>query len=457
MIMAKMILAGAAIVVLLLGGSQLVSQTTAVVTVASDPGVRCADIGAGGSINGLTGSQAAFFEVGQEDFLEAEGVSDGLGPRFNLDGCAGCHSQPAVGGTSPAPFLTPGPGCTPAPNPQVAMATFMGANNTVPSFIKVDGPVREARFKFNPDGTRDGGVHGLFVISGRSDAPGCNISQENFASQVAQNNVIFRIPTPTFGLGLVEQIPDNVILANQAANASAKSALGIAGHPNRNGNDGTITKFGWKAQNKSLLLFSGEAYNVEMGISNELFQSERDETPSCQFVKLPNDVTDTAAGTGAETISNIERFAFFMRFLAPPRPSSNTPGGPSSINNGSQLFSSIGCALCHTPTLQTGDSTVAALRNKPVNLFSDLLVHNMGTGLGDNVIQGAAGPNEFRTAPLWGLGQRVFFLHDGRTSDLLTAVLAHRSAGSEANLVINNFRALGESSKQDVVNFLRSL
>src|SRR4029453_18689882 len=138
MIITKMILAGAAIVVLLLVGSQLVSQTTAVVTVATDPGVRCADIGAGAPINGLTGSQAAFFEVGQEDFEEVQGVSDGLGPRFNLDGCAGCHSQPAVGGPAPAPFLPPGPGCTPAPNPQVAMATFMGANNTVPSFIKAD-------------------------------------------------------------------------------------------------------------------------------------------------------------------------------------------------------------------------------------------------------------------------------------------------------------------------------
>jgi len=457
MIMARTILAGAPIVVLLLGGSQLVSQTTAVVTVASDPGVRCGDIGAGGPIGGLTGSQMAFFAAGQDDFAEVESVADGLGPRFNLESCAGCHAQPVMGGTSPAPFLTPGPGCTPAPNPQVAMARFMGANNTVPSFIQPDGPVREARFKFNSDGSRDGGVHALFVISGRSDAAGCSISQENFAGQVAQNNVIFRIPTPTFGLGLIEQIPESVILANQAANASDKSALGISGHPNRNGNDGTITKFGWKAQNKSVLLFSGEAYNVEMGISNELFQSERDETPSCQFTKLPNDTSNTTAASGVETMSAIEKLSFFMRFLAPPRPSANTPGGPSSIDDGSQLFRSVGCALCHTPTLQTGDSTVAALRNKKVNLYSDLLVHGMGLALADNVIQGAAGPGEFRTAPLWGLGQRVFFLHDGRTSDLLTAILAHRSPGSEANTVINNFRALSEDSKQDVLNFLRSL
>src|SRR5262249_24337533 len=156
----------------------------------------------------------------------------------------------------------------------------------------------------------------------------------------------------------------------------------------------------WKAQNKSLLLFSGEAYNVEMGISNELFQTERDETPSCQFVKIPNDVTDTTASGGVESVSAIEKFAFFMRFLAPPAPSSKVPGGATSINHGSQLLRSVGCALCHTPTLTTGDSTVAALRNRNVDLFSDLLVHNLGSGLADNIVQGGAGPSEFRTAPL---------------------------------------------------------
>jgi CxxC motif-containing protein (DUF1111 family) len=100
---------------------------------------------------------------------------------------------------------------------------------------------------------------------------------------------------------------------------------------------------------------------------------------------------------------------------------------------------------------------VEALRDKDVNLFSDLLVHNMGVGLADGVTQGAAGPREFRTAPLWGLGKRIFFLHDGRTSDLMVAIQAHRSDGSEANAVIRRFNDLRESSKQDVLNFLRSL
>jgi len=107
--------------------------------------------------------------------------------------------------------------------------------------------------------------------------------------------------------------------------------------------------------------------------------------------------------------------------------------------------------------MMTGNASIAALRNKPVNLYSDLLVHDLGIGLADGVSQGEAGPREFRSAPLWGLGQRLFFLHDGRTSDLLTAIRAHMSIGSEANGAIANFMRLSESDKQDVLNFLRSL
>jgi CxxC motif-containing protein (DUF1111 family) len=352
----------------------------------------------------------------------------------------------------------------------------MGARNTVPSFVTPNGPVREARFVRNPDGTADGGVHALFTIAGRWDAPGCKLAQPNFDRELANHNVIFRIPSPVFGAGLIEQIPDNAILSNQAASATEKRALGIrgranfalsgrtiSGQANNNGNDGTVARFGWKAQNKSLLLFSGEAYNVEMGITNELFQTERDETPSCQFAMVPNDVTNVDGARPLDAINAIEKFAFFQRFLAPPTPSTDTPGGAESIARGRNLFSSTGCALCHTPTLSTGNSTVAALRNQAANLYSDLLVHDMGSRLADGITQGQAGPREFRTAPLWGLGQRIFLLHDGRTADLLAAIQEHRSGSarsgdaSEANEVIGNFNNLRERQKQDLLNFLRSL
>jgi CxxC motif-containing protein (DUF1111 family) len=377
---------------------------------------------------------------------------------MNLDSCGGCHIQPALGGTSP--FV----------NPQVAFARRDGGTDRVPTFIAANGPVREARFVLNPDGTPDGGVHALFTITGRTGAAGCTLPQPEFAAQLANHNVIFRIPTPTFGAGLIEQIPDKAIVANQSSNAFQKQALGIKGRPNfhvagrtvtgmtnNNGNDGTIARFGWKAQNKSLLLFSGEAYNVEMGITNELFQTEREEAANCQFATVPNDVTNTDATIPVEVISAIEKFSFFMRFLDAPQPSPNSPGGAASIANGKQKFTDIGCALCHTPSFTTGHSTVAALDRKPVNLFSDLLVHDMGVGLADGVSQGEAGPREFRTAPLWGVGQRIFFLHDGRTADLLRAIREHASLGSEANGVISNFENLREGQTQDLLNFLRSL
>src|SRR5439155_14252144 len=133
-----------------------------------------------------------------------EEVADGLGPTMNLGSCAGCHVQPAVGGSSATN------------NVQVAFAIEKGATNTVPSFIRPNGPVREARFVKNADGTPDGGVHDLFTIAGRADAPGCALAQPDFDRELARRNVIFRIPTPVFGAGLVEQIPDKAILANQA-------------------------------------------------------------------------------------------------------------------------------------------------------------------------------------------------------------------------------------------------
>src|SRR6266436_5522536 len=187
---------------------------------ASDPGVRGGPAGAGGQLAGLSGTQAAFFTAGAVDFAEDEKVPDGLGPRMNLDSCGGCHIQPALGGTSP--FV----------NPQVAFAGKDGGTDAIPSFVMANGPVREARFVLNPDGTADGGVHALFTITGRAGANGCALAQPDFATQLRNNNVIFRIPTPTFGAGLIEQIPDSVILANQAASSTQKAGLGISGHAN---------------------------------------------------------------------------------------------------------------------------------------------------------------------------------------------------------------------------------
>src|SRR5580658_3148431 len=393
----------------------------------SDPGPRGGPPGAGGPYPTLNPNEMLFFTQALARFEVIDSVTGtepgsgggGLGPTFNGNSCAMCHAQPAVGGSSPglaSPQLS-------VPNPQVALATRYGATDTIPPFITANGPVREARF------ISDGGVHGLYTIQGRVDASGCTLAQPNFQSALNQNNVIFRIPTPLFGLGLVENTPDATLQANLAATASARAQLGIGGSFNTSGNDGTITRFGWKAQNKSLLIFSGEAYNVEIGISNELFPNKRSAVAGCVFNPTPDDASNIMnqntsspnynlpLGTVSEMSSDIVNFAAFMRLSAPAAPAAPTP----STLNGANLFNQIGCALCHSPSLTTGASIFTGMSGVTYNPYSDFALHHMGPTLADGINQGAAGPDQFRTAPLWGVGQRLFFLHDGRTSDLRQA------------------------------------
>ena len=265
---------------------------------------------------------------------------------------------------------------------------------------------------------------------GRTDAEGCDLKQPNFAAQLANNNVIFRIPTPTFGLGLVEATPDSTLQANLAANGRIKSQLGISGALNTSGNDGTVTRFGWKAQNKSLMVFAGEAYNVEQGVSNEAFDNERAAVAGCVYNGSPEDATNDARrqrqhhGDGGPDVigpGELRRFHASLR-AAPPAPMS------ASATNGASLFNSVGCALCHTSTLTTGKSKFAGMSSITYHPYSDFALHHMGSQLSDGVSQGAAGADQFRTAPLWGVGQRLFFLHDGRTSDLLQAIQDHASS-----------------------------
>jgi len=446
---------------------------------AVDPGVQSASRNTGGSLidpgNDSKG-YTAFFNDGLARFQEVESVSNGtnngLGPRFNLNQCSGCHAAPAIGGSSSAN------------NPQfqaISDGMVSGRTNTIPSFITANGPTREVRFPFffNSNGSANlnspnGGVEDLFTVSGRPDAGSCNLAQPAFAAAQAANNIIFRIPTPTFGSGLIENLDDSTLLMNQAANL--RNNFGIAGTFNRNGNDGTISRFGWKAQNKSLQIFSGEAYNVEMGISNQVFPQERplpgeDQQglglPSnCLNLSgngYPEDTSNPNSTPNAAVLDDVSAFSNFMRFLAPPQPGgvvlNGQPVSTTSIANGQALFGSIGCATCHNPspgTTQTSNFT-SGLSNVPVPAYSDIEIHHMGSGLADNVSQGGAGGDQFRTAPLWGLGQRIFLLHDGRTTNLVTAIRAHASNGSEATTVERNFGALTPSQQQDLLNFLRSL
>jgi CxxC motif-containing protein (DUF1111 family) len=428
---------------------------TAHAQVVTDPGVRGGPAGAGGPSGGLDGTETNFFSAALQRFKEIDSVSGtiageagvGLGPRFNGNSCAQCHAAPAVGGSSAAA------------NPQVALATLDGARNTVPPFITPNGPTREARFIRNANGAPDGGVHDLYVITGRSDATGCNITQPNFPQALAQNNVIFRIPTPLFGAGLVENTPDGSLVTDSVNISGPQQSLGItSGSFNHSGNDGTITRFGWKAQNKSLLIFAGEAYNVEQGVTNEAFPNERDDTQGCVFNATPEDSTNLTDGgqsnsPASDFSSDVVNFAAFARLSAAPSPAAAT----NQTTQGFNQFVNIGCADCHIQHHTTGKSPFTGQSNVQFSPFSDIALHNMGEGLQDQVSQGAANGQQFRTAPLWGVGQRVFFLHDGRTSDVVQAIRAHASEGSEANQVIANFNRLSPSDQQAIVAFLRSL
>jgi CxxC motif-containing protein (DUF1111 family) len=438
-----------------------------------DPGPRGGPPAAGGPLPSVAANNPitilTFFNDGKDRFEETSSVfgtiagepDDGLGPRFNSRSCVACHSQPATGGTSPAT------------NPQVADATAHGATNTVPSFITINGPVREARFKFlvdnagNPITTApDGNVHALYTISGRSDAGTCtSLPQPNFAGAQTTNNLSLRIPTPVFGAGLIENIDDSTLLAYRTSHTYQATQKGIAGTFNHGG-DGTISRFGWKASVKSLETFSGNAYNIEMGVSNETAPQERPSPnedraaglpSSCRQNPTPEDHTNfnsTAVGTPSDAVM----FAVFMRLLKPPDPDPVNPGGQTAIIQGNQLFLSAGCGICHNPSFTTAPSAITPdLGNKTAFLYSDLQVHHMGTTLADNIQEGDAGGDQFRTAPLWGLGQRLFFLHDGRRSNLHDAILDHSSTGSEANAVIQNYVAMGPANQQLVLYFLRSL
>ncbi|HEY6352261.1 MAG TPA: di-heme oxidoredictase family protein [Candidatus Angelobacter sp.] len=464
----------------------------------------------------------------------------GLGPSFNAESCLQCHSQPSVGGSSPGCVVLPQPGGTTKTfcsanftfnnsnsNPQFVDSRDRGANNAFFSFENVNGPLLEVRLPkglaagTNTAAVAPGAVAELFVIEGRSDTksvfPNCTIQQIDLETQHTNGNTVFRISIPTFGDGFVENTPEPTLQANLAANATAKANLGIAGRFNTSGNDQTITRFGWKAQNKSMLMFSGEASNVEMGVTNELFTTERTygNFPNCTdavqsngvhenrlpedtvLVLAPNDIESildnpafqpfNAAGVSSVISNNIENDSVFMRLNGAPSqcdfqsPHDVCNALTASPVRGKAAFGTvatspvnvgIGCVLCHTDQLMTGPSTTPGLSNQTFHPFSDIALHHMG-GLADGVGQGIALGDEFRTAPLWGLGQRLFFLHDGRASDLLTAIEDHclpvpagnTIAASEACAAVTNFNNLPPvtpagtttTSQQDVLNFLRSL
>lgn len=363
----------------------------------------------GDPVPGLTPAEFELFRLGLEDFLEVETAEDGLGPAFNGASCATCHHTPAIGGVGPVAEVRGG----------------------------IRGPSGEFR-EAGPDGT----LFHLFSIPAHACQPA--IPEE--VDVIAR-----RIPIPLFGAGLVEAIPDETLLALE--DPADRDRDGVSGRAAIVVDPGTrerrVGRFGWKAQQATLLAFGADAYRNEMGITNDLFPEELafgippERMRRCDPIPDPEDVRDPRTGR-----RGIDNFEAFMKLLAPP------PRGPidDEARAGEGVFQAIGCATCHVPVLQTGPSANPLFHRRPVPLYSDLLLHDVGTG--DGIAQAAAGPDEIRTPALWGLRFRRPLLHDGSAPTIEAAVGRH---AGEAALAARGFRALGDADRAALLAFLRSL
>jgi CxxC motif-containing protein (DUF1111 family) len=364
----------------------------------------------GDPLPGISASQFSEFRLGQSDFLEVETTDDGLGPAFNATSCAVCHNVPAIGGGG-------------------VIAEMRAAYR--------DG---DGRFRaLGADGETL-----MHLFSTPSHTCQAIIPEE-------MNVVARRIPVPLFGAGLVEAIPDEAIRALE--DPTDRNRDGVKGRAaivrDVATGDMRVGRFGWKAQHATLLAFAADAYRNEMGITNDLFPQESAYGISaaqmrlCDAVPDPEDVRDPSTGR-----RGIDNFEAFMRFLAPVTRATVD----DTVREGERVFGAIGCAACHVPALITGPSSTPAFSRRPVPLFSDLLLHDIGTG--DGIPQGAAGPNEIRTAPLWGLRFRRPLLHDGTAANAEEAITRH---GNEADLARRGFAAATAAERGALLAFLRSL
>ncbi len=377
----------------------------------------------GDALPGLTTDELRRFDEGRTAFATVEGVADGLGPVFNGTSCGGCHAVGAVGGGSET------------------LETRFGTTT---------------RGVFDPLAALGGS---LIQSQGIGVQGACNFVGETVPAGAIQAQ---RRTTPLFGLGLVDAVPDATFVA--LARAQSSHSPRIAGRPSMVtdivGGATVVGKFGWKAQVPSLFQFAGDAYLNEMGITTPLFPDENCPQGDCALLAC-----DPVPGIDDDNLDDVQAFADFMSFLAPPSSATTAfasrrtfrrrlrTAGPDDTSGGNRLFASIGCAGCHVRTLTSGTSPVAALSGKTFHPYSDFLLHDMGS-LGDGITQGDATGREMRTAPLWGLRFFTTFLHDGSARTIEDAIVAH---DGQARAARDRFLTLGATDRARLVAFLRML
>jgi len=361
----------------------------------------------------ISPAEHELFRLGLDDFSEVETAEDGLGPAFNGTSCAVCHSAPAIGGVSPIAEVRAG-------------------------YRDEDGKFTELN---------GGTLFHLFSTPPHT----CQVQIPPLANVISR-----RVPIPIFGAGLVEAIPDEAILALE--DPEDRDGDGIRGRAARITDIATgrerIGRFGWKAQHATLLAFSGDAYRNEMGITNDLFPQEvalgidPEQLKLCSATRGVEDIRDRRT-----RLRGIDNFTNFMRFLAPiERAPVDRGPADSSVLAGEGLFRTLGCALCHVPVLTTAADRNPLFDRKLVPLYSDLLLHDIGTG--DGIVQAAAMGEEIRTPALWGLRFRRPLLHDGSAATTNAAIGRHTG---EAQSVIERYQALSEFERHMLLEFLGSL
>jgi CxxC motif-containing protein (DUF1111 family) len=363
----------------------------------------------GTPLPGLSDAELARFHAGRALFEKVYSPEEGLGPLFNENQCSACHTEPASGGTT--------------------------------GFERV---VKATRFE-GPGAcdalTHEGGENIRAQATPLLKAHG--VEAESIPPSATE---VGRFTTPfLFGLGLVEAIPDEIILA--AEDPDDADGDGISGRAGQTP-DGRLARFSRKAEQATIMEFIDTALRLEMGLTTP-FETEEE---TINGAPVPSD-TDPAPDPEADQ-RTLELLTDFVRFLVPPAPMEpRSEAHRDTVEAGRRLFDELGCPACHTPSMRTGPSEIPALGRKAVSLYSDLLLHNMGPELAD-VCGYSAAPDEIRTEMLMGLGHRDRFLHDGRAIDLGDAILAH---GGEAERARDAFVRLSWSRQQYVLIFLRSL
>lgn len=359
----------------------------------------------GDPLAGLTVEQLQLFAEGKADFEKNEDVEGGLGPIFNESSCVACHGSGAIGGGS--------------------------ARNVT-------------RFGL----TKHGKFDALESLGGSLLQDQAILPAATEIVPPEANAIVHRNSTPLFGLGLIDAIPDEAILRNvrkqpvDGVTGKAVVTTDIVSGKSR------VGRFGWKAQQTSVLAFAADAYANEMGVTNRYFPAEN--APNGDAAKLAkSDFILDPEDAPATGLADFEKVANFMKFLAPPPGTKPTP----TASAGQQLFMVAGCAVCHVPSMMTAPSKDPAFDRKEVRLYSDLLLHDMGS-LGDGIVQSPAGAREMRTSPLWGLRYSAPYLHDGRATTVEAAILAH---DGEAKVSRERYLKLTPAQKKQLSEFLLSI